>query len=371
MTGKIILPESAALHLRELQEVSALPSDLSRIISTIFQEVRCLKVSLLDGTEFYLDGQLRTTWSIAQVPPAFSATTYNIKSYIYKYFQQNRPLIIFTAPGEDAPTKEFFNLIFSLESQKNRISKFTLYGPRLKELETVRVRESFKRSFVFCFWPWQFSQYRTIKSIGPFQPYYFEPLEENFYIAEIEIELWQPQTEQRGVLRGCAVKKTPGEKIRFAILGNFSGKELNLSELADLFLERWPNLEEGRDDFNHKIELLSYTGGSQLPGPLSSFSLDREAAEDVGRIFSHYLSALDLYVRQQFLPLGLAEKSLGTIREQLYSLPGTLKRRKDNFLITLQLPPEAPYAEALKYACRRVNESEIRIHDDKRLWLSV
>ncbi|MFC1805152.1 cell envelope integrity protein TolA [Candidatus Omnitrophota bacterium] len=371
LTGKKILPEAASAHLKELQAVSALPSDISRIVSTIFQEVRCIKVSLLDGTEFYMDGQLRTVWSIPQIPYSFSATTYNIKNYIYKYFQQNKPIILFAVPESEIPVKEFFNLMSSMESQKNRVSKLTLYGPKLGELETVRVRESFKRHFVFGLWPWQFSQYRTVKSIGPFQPYYFEPLEENFYIAEAEIELWQPEINQRITLRGCAMKRKPGEKIRFVILSNFSGREFNLVELVNLYLSRWPNLEEGLEDFRRKIELFTYTGSSQSVVSASSLVLDREAAGDINRIFEYYLNALDLYVRQQFLPIGLEGKSIGTMKEQLYSLPGTLKRRKDSFLMTLQPPPEAPYAQALKYACRRVNESDIRLYDDKRLWLST
>jgi len=53
-------PETYSLYLNELQAAKTLSLDMLRATSSVFQEVRGIKVNLSDGAIIYLDGQLHT-----------------------------------------------------------------------------------------------------------------------------------------------------------------------------------------------------------------------------------------------------------------------------------------------------------------------
>ena len=198
--------QDTSLYINELQQIRALSLDISRILSTLFQEVRIIKVGLSDGSNFYLDGQLHTVWSTTQIPYDFSTTAYKMKSYIAEHFQKDEPLVFFTAPGYDIPTKEFFDFILSLESKEKFIATLTFCGNKLEELETIIIGSAKQRFFALGFWPWQFGQYRAVRVKEDFRLFHSETLKKDLYIAESEVELLQPDINKRVTLRGCALK---------------------------------------------------------------------------------------------------------------------------------------------------------------------
>jgi len=363
--------EGILSYLNELQSVKTIASDMLRIISSALQEVRCIKIDCLDKNIFYLDGQMHTVWSTPYLSYDFSATIYNVKSYINKYFLKDRPIILFMAPGYDIPTKELFTFISSLDSSEKKIARPTLYGNKLEELETIPLEQAKRRFFVFGLWPWQFVEYRQVKKIGEFKPFYFEALQKDFYAAEIEIELSQPVVKQSLTLTGAALKTTLNEKTRLVILSNLPTEATKPEDLASIYLSHWPNLEEAFQDFSRKIELSTYTGDSQRFPSAQSLNLNREAGEDMKMLFNHYLKALDLYVRWRFLPLGYEDKDFPTINERFYSLKAVLKKEKDYILATFQPPSGYPFLKDLEYALRRINEKEVVFADGKRLWCSI
>jgi len=356
----------------ELQKVNALSSDISRIISSVFQEVSCVRISLLDGTNFYLDGQLHTVWSTSHLPYSFSITINNIKGYINKYFQEHAPLILFMAPGYDIPTKEFFDFMLNLDSpEKTVFIRLALFGNKLEVLENFEFRNVQKHFFVFGLWPWQFREYRKVKAIGDFKPFYFEPLKKDFYIAAAEIELSQPNVNKKVTLKGCALKTNFQEKTRLLILSNLPPEITSLEELANLYLDRWPNLEEAFQDFSRKIELFTYTANSQRFFSSENQFLSQGLGGDIKGLFEHYLKTLDLYVRWHFLPLGYEDKDFSTIKKQFYGLKASFKKQKDHILVTFQPPSDYPLLKDLRYAVNRINERKAIFPDGKRLWLSV
>jgi len=362
--------EDILLYLNNLQSVKTITQDIMRIIYQALQEVRCIKVDTLDGNTFYLDGQLHTIWSTPYVPYDFSATIYNIKSYINKYFYEDKPFVLFMAPGYDTPTKEFFNFILSLDSVEKRITKLTLYNHKFEELEIMPLRQAKRHFFVLGVWPWQFVDFRKVNKIGEFKPLYFKALKKDFYVAEIEIELSQPITLQSITLKGLALKMSLAEKTRLIILSNFSG-EVKPEELAEIYLSHWPNLEEAFGDYSRKIELFTYTGSSQRFFSTESLNLGQDASLDIKTFFNQYLKALDLYVKWHFLPQGFEDKDFSTIKEQFYGLPTILKKEEGRTVVIFQPPKSFPFLKELEYACRRLNEREIIFKDAHRLWFSI
>ena len=358
-------------YLDEIQEIRVLSSDIFRIISTIFQEVRGIRVSLSAGSSFYLDGQLHTIWSAPQIPYNFTTTFPNITSYIHKYFQDHAPLVLFMAPGFDAPTRELFDFMSSLEATEKSMVRLTLFGNKFEELDEVNLEQNKKRRFILGLWPWQFGQFRRVKTIGEFRKFSFAPLNRDFYLAEGQIELSQPNSSHKVTLKACFLKTNLEDKIRLSLLTNLSPEEANLETLAEIYLNHWPNLEEAFQDFSRKIELFTYMANSQRFFSIEELNFMREPSVDTNTLLNLYLQALDLYVRLHFLPSGYEDKDFATTKEQFYRLKASLKKHERYTQVTFQPPAGFAFLKDLEYACHRLNEKEIIFSDGRRLWFSI
>ncbi|MFA5411597.1 MAG: helix-turn-helix domain-containing protein [Candidatus Omnitrophota bacterium] len=358
-------------YLNRLQEAKGLDAEMFRVISNIIQEVRGILVSLAQGNVLYLDGQMHTVWSTTHIAYAFSTTIYNANNYINKYFQDDAVCVLFMAPGYDIPTKEFFEFILSFGSERNGLSRMTLYDNKFEELKTIHFNQSKKRLFAFGLWPWQFGQYRKVKMFSDFCPFYLEPLKKELFIAEGEIELLQPNINKAIALRACALKTSLKEKIRLVVLNNIPVQQAPAAEVINLYLSRWPNLEEGFEDFSRKIERFTYTANSQRFFTSDNLSLTKESPGDIKSLFTGYLQALDSYVRWHFLPSGYEDQGFPTVKERFYGLRALLERKKGFLLATFKPPANYAFLKDLGYACHRLNEREIKFPDGTRVWFTL
>ncbi|HLD82480.1 MAG TPA: hypothetical protein VI976_00835 [Candidatus Omnitrophota bacterium] len=368
LLDKELIVYALTSYLNELQAARTITLDLCRIVSTsIFQEVRCLKVTLFDGSVFYLDGQLHTIWTTAQIPFDFSNSIHNIKAYIDKYFQENSPFVLFMAPGYDTPTKGFFDFLLGLDFQEKGISRLTLFGNKFEQIEAFTLQRNQRHFFIFGLWPWQYAEFRKTKKMGEFRVFYSTSLKEDFRIADIEVELTQPNLKQSVALRGCALKRGPDEKTRVVILTNLKVDQVKAEEIADIYLRHWPNLEETFQDFSRKIELFAYAASSQRFFSSDKLNLSQDQLLNVNSLFNYYLKVLDLYARWRFLPATYQDKDFSTVNKYFYSLKAQIKKEKDYCFVTFQTPADYPFLKDLEYALRRVNEREIIFGDGLRL----
>lgn len=369
LVGRRLSREDILSYLNDLQSLITLHSHIVRIISNTFQEVRCIKINYPDGNILYLDGQLHTVWSTPHIPFDFSGTIYNIKSYLNKYLYKEHPFILFMAPGYDTPTKEFFNFILNLDSKEKSVSKLTLYDSRFAELDVLPLEHAKRHFLVFGLWPWQFLEFRKVIKIGEFKPFNFEELKKDLYLAQIEMDLSQPNVSQYITLRGAVLKTSLSEKSRLVILSNLPLELAQPEEVTKIYLNHWPNLEEAFQDFSRKIELFTYTADSQKLFSAERINANIKADQGLSALFKYYLKALDLYVKWHFLPPGSQDTDFATINERFYSLKARLQRRKEWVFVTFLPPPGYPFLKELEYACRRVNEKEIMDYAGKRVWL--
>lgn len=368
IVNKKIPAEAITRYLNDLQAVSELPLIISRVIWQLFQEARSLKVILTEGSHFYIDGQLHTLWSTPQIPYSFSTTIYNIRSYLNGCFEKYRPFVLLSGPGYDTPTKELFDFILSLEGKEKSIAQLIIYSQRSEEIQMLYPAAQKKYFFLFGLWSWQFGQYRRVKLRGETRRFSFAPLKKDFYLIKAEVELTQPVTNTRVTLKGCALKTNPDDKIRLIILTNLPQAE-EIEELAQIYLNHWPNLEEGFQDFSRKIELFTYSALSRRAFSIPQPSLGA-ATTDIKQSLANYLNALDAYARWHFLPSEYKERDFATLNARFYRLKARLKEENDHILVVFQPPAGYPYLKDLAYACRRVNEREILTPQGKRLWLN-
>jgi len=372
LTGKKISAESLKAFSEKLESNKQVALDILRTISSLLQEVRFIKVVLSAGGVFHIDGQMHTVWSTPYIPYDFSNTINNTRAYLKKRLTQENSFLLFMAPGYDTPTQEFLNFLKGLEDKDGSVKTVSLHGNKLEELESFSAQDSGKQHLIFGLWPWQFVEYRKVKKLGEFKFFYSEALNKDLYLAEIELDLMAPDGSRSFSLRGYALKVNPKEKTRLVILSNLLAGLAKQESLVEAYLRRWPNLEEAFQDTNRKIELFTYTAGSQR-----FFSADNSglrpgsSCSDIKEFFKLYLDTLDAYARWHFLPTGYEDTTLATTKERFYNLNGLLKKQGDSTLITFQPPQGFAFSKEAGYLCRRLNEKEITLPDAGRLWFSI
>lgn len=331
------------------------------------QQVRGIKVLFTDNKSIYLDSQFRTVWPTSYIPFDFSTTLYNTKSYINKYFFQNQPLLLFIAPGEDAPSAEFFAFILALNAQGNRLERLILYDNKLQELQRVNLGQLKRYPFLYGLLPGQFREYRTISKVSEFRPFFCVPLQKELYLAEARIDLSQPYSNQVVTLKACILKNAPSDNPYFIIGGHNLNEEGGVELFANTYLNHWPDPQESCRDFIRKVEFFSYLGDSQ--GVLTTAKVNFSAldAPQAKALFGAYLELLHLYFKDFFLPAELKNMDFPTIKREFYSLKATLAREKTRLSVSFAPPPGFSFQKPLEYACRRLNEREIELSDGRRL----
>ena len=166
-------------------------------------------------------------------------------------------------------------------------------------------------------------------------------------------------------IKGCAIKSSLTEKIRLVVLSTDGAR--SLVSLANDYLCRWPNLDEGLQDFNRKIELFSCTGESQQVFSYEELPIGKSEPADLKSIFSGYSEALDAYLRWHFMPFGYEKMELSLTQERFYSQKAQLIQGKDKMQYLLTVASDYAYAKDLEYICRRLNERDIRADDGQRI----
>jgi hypothetical protein len=288
-----------------------------------------------------------------------------------KYFSQGSPLVFFNAPGYDMPSQEFFNLLIALEGRPKSLDTLVLYGNKFEEIETLPVRQPKKIPAVFAIWPWQFTSCRKIRNIGEFRSMRLDSRAKEIYIADIELELIHTGLGRQVSLCGCAVKGGLNEKARLVILSNFASGQISSEELSALYLERWPNMEEGFQDFSRKIELFTYTANSQRFFSTEKAPAASQEPSKIRGALESYLSSLDAFVRWHLLPLGYEDKDFNAAKEAFYSLPGKLSPGEGRCSVSLNPAENYPFAKELGYACRRANERGVVTPEGLKFYLGL
>jgi hypothetical protein len=368
LINKKIRPEAISSYLLQLQGFKSISQDIAREISKLAQEVRCIKLILKDKQEYFIDAQMHAVWSKSQVPLAFSATLENVRKTVNQVFIKQEPCVLFMAPGYDKPTPELFRFMSNLEGSGQDLDKIVLFDEKLAELETIKCENKQKNYFVLGLWPWQFSDFRKVKSTGEFKYYYFEWLKEDLYVASTEIEITQPDVNQSVTLRGYAIKQSPEEKIRLVILSDIPLEKINAKELVDLYLGHWSNLEEGFQDFSRKIERQVKLQPDDWQ-PLRAYITLGNSNCGIERIFDQYAMLLHAYVRRYFLPQSYEKSDFLSVKNAIYNLKAKARFHKSNLLINFLINDDYSHLKGLKYACCRVNERQIILPDKSRIWM--
>jgi hypothetical protein len=139
--------------------------------------------------------------------------------------------------------------------------------------------------------------------------------------------------------------------------------------LAQIYLSHWPNLDEGLLDFNHKVEVFTYTGSTQKFFSTEIFGLSMtETNFELEETFANYIKILDAYLRWHFLPAGYIEKSFSFTNECFYKASVKLATGQAKVIAQMQINQAQLSLKDSEYLLRRFNERQIDLGNGKFLY---
>ncbi|MDP2940610.1 MAG: hypothetical protein Q8O13_11175 [Candidatus Omnitrophota bacterium] len=376
-------------QLNNPQALSALPAFVESLkaikgltlgflsgVNHAFTEVNFFKIILADNTVIYLDGKLHSLWQEADIPAVMSSTLYESKSYIKNIFQDNvQSVILFTAPGYLNFSKSFYEFVYACEDNpQKRMLRISLHNHQKDEISAPVKIPGQKRFFSMGFWPWQEEGARFIhEDIRLVNSFFCEALDKTIYFSEIKVNLPQYQSFQGLKIRAALLRDWGLSWPRLGVLTN-QPFERPMEEIITEYLTRWPNLDEGYQDFLKKSEKSLYTQPQKALG-LAALQSDEYALSsgklDLWQNLNYLVSHLNNFCSRHFFPKEYEKADFSTLKQRFYSLPGKLDKRNNNLSVTFILPSDYAFQKELMYAIRRVNESNIKDPQNHRLWLKL
>ena len=188
-------------------------------------EILAIKFILEDNSSFFLDAGCHSLWSTSHIPQTFNLGLEKVRNYLFhSVLPANQPLILQAAPGFEAPTPAFLNFLagFQAEDSSKAIKRIELYPGNKELLEALEPIEKKKRFFILGLWPWQYKN----RDAGYFS-----------------------------TLRSMAYKRDNREIL--TIITNMQEDAGDSQGPLKLYLERWPGLEPGYQDFLNQIQTMA------------------------------------------------------------------------------------------------------------------
>jgi len=375
-------PAALARFSDQLKRLRGLSLALFNEYHQYFNEFRYVKVTLEDGTVYYLDAQFRTLWQDSNVPEVLSITQYKSNSYVRDALQNNvQSVILQTAPGYNAFSRVLSEFIWSCEAiPQKRIVRIGLFNLKREEvLRIVDVSEE-KRRFIVGFWPWQEEGMRFIREDLRIVKNFFLPeLKKEIFYSENTTTLQQPVGNKRLTVRIGLIRDTALGWPRSGVLTNIPSETASMAEIISSYLRRWPSQEEGYQDLVRRtskfgLRLASAggwqvrTGGEETPQVEYSLSL---ASTDLRTNLNSLLFAFNNLAQRYFFPRGYERVDFATMQKRFYLIAGHIEMRNNLLSVILHPPKNYAFLPDLVYACQRLNESDIETPTQEKLILRV
>jgi len=180
-----------------------------------------------------------------------------------------------------------------------------------------------------------------------------------------------PESKQKVLLNGCALKSSPAEQTQLVILTNSREGTFKPEEIADTYIYTWPNREEAFQDYSRKVELFTYAADSQKLFSLNMPDKDVVKDLDIKGIFAIYLKLLVGYLKWHFLPAGYEDKDFETTKSRFYDLTAHISPKANSTAVKFTIPSGYAYSRDLEYLCRRLNEKGVEFYPGKRVFFSL
>lgn len=346
-------PQNIEGYSKSLEEIESLGSEILKRLNANQTDILYLKCIMEDNSCYFIDAACHTIWQNHRIPKELSLPLHKIKHEMNRFITTDiQPLILQSPPGFRAPNIAFLDFITGFQDKNihNTLKTIELYTTDGRLIETISSITQKKRLYILGLWPWQYADNRQLL-----------PDKKKIVLTEFT-------TGRKATLRYIPYKKEGRDII--AIITNIGENLLADDTATALYLERWPNLETGYQDFLNTIETSLHCPKGEIE-PTRNNSLEEEKNASVSGIFAYWRRTLNSYCQRHFFPSSYREFDFPALKERLYNLCGSITRESRCVKVIFDLPEGFLYADDLLYSCQKVNEADIFLADGCRLQFAI
>lgn len=337
-----------------------------------FHDVHFLRFTLADGTQFFLDGQLKSVWKDKNIPLNFCVTIDRINSYVKSNFSCSDPLVIFSARPEAMLAEETNNFIFGFDgsSPSKRIRKIEAFSPKGEVLNEASFVMPQRRRFIIGVWPWQYKAISELEKIPAQGSVTCDVNNSVFHYVE-DVALYLQHTENNEVvLRIIVLKTSKNGPARIGILTNLDAGEWDAEKVIRQYLKGHFDFETEHKQFLETVRAPLYFEDFISSEKISNVIKRLSEAKEPDDFFSTLVDILNIYAQRLFFPSECSRWSLLKMKELFYKKKGHVKRDMvDDVLYKLFIDNNLEEKKILEYAIEKFNELNIRDPFSRKLWL--
>ncbi len=362
----------------ELNGLENLSLSFLNFINLAFSEAGFLKIILADNTVFYLDAKFSSVWQDSNIPAGLAAVLYQVKGFAKSFFHESPfSLNLFTTPGYGSFSDAFYEFIFACEGLPlKRMMRLSFHHQQKGELFPPLKLTPAKRYFAAAFWPWQQETKRfALEDQAVIKNFIPRDFDSQVFYSEFSVGEKQCSSLAGIKLRGVFLRELPQSPPKMGIITNFP-EQKSAEEIISGYLNRWPNQEEGYQDFLKKSEMPHLTSASRLSRvdifkEQDIYNLSSSARQDLRQNLGFLVNNLNNLCQRHFFGPECENLDFASMRKRFYSLSGQIERRGGGIFVRLLPAPGYLYQEDLAYAVKRVNESDIRDSQGNKLWFKL
>lgn len=369
--GKKIHKSSVSKYLEIIGQLD-IASNIKRGIELGTELVNFIAIHPAKGETFYVDAGCHLLWFKPKGVSAYNLPIIPAQQLVKDVFSNNKPLLLLSSMSYQPLPPElavFFSAI-NIEDN-NKINAVSLLNSKAEEVYRVDNIRRRKINFVFAVLPWQIGELLFPAKASEAKKVKIGAFNTEFIIESREVSF--PQLVGNKYVRiRIVLLKSVSSQPRLCLVTNISNYEKNDIEVADLYLKRWPNAEEGFEDMLKRVELVKCPQLAKTHNSIDINKLGIDVSEGnltFRGLLTHLLEYLNKMCQLRFFPQEYQSfLSLDQMRERFFRLSGKIIQTGQILKVSIYYPSDFSYLDDLKYACHRFNEEDIQIRH-KRVFL--
>lgn len=345
---------------------------LSLKVPQVFTLVEAFKITLTDGSVFFIDGQTVSIWK--KPPKGLSISLGKATDVLAKMLNNVHSVVVNSLSpkksGKSMESTQINDFLNSFENvQSKRFHKIELIGDDGCVLGCFDEIPQMKRFFIAGLWPWEkmfqrFLETKTIFCEGKLSVEIFGK-DISFKDVGIKLDFDNKARFFRGILLYGPFMLAPF----LVLITNLDKEGFSAEQCILKYYQRWPNLEKGTrfsiiSDVTQWKAMLKTHKKSFL-----DFVLNKTPSgqDPVWMAIDQLLFLSDRFVRRHFFPEDYELVDFSTMQNRFYSLPGKIVSNDQRYIVELRAPESSPYLQDLMFAVQCLNESGVKNFDKKNV----
>ncbi|MFH0876830.1 MAG: hypothetical protein V1863_01220 [Candidatus Omnitrophota bacterium] len=361
-------------YIETIKMLQLVNNEMVMEISSKFEDINFFRITLANGTKYFLDGQLKSIWKDEKIPVNFYATYLMANSYKKNGFFGNGPIIVFAPRPEKMLGEEVLDFILSIDGAvaSKRLRKIEGLAPSGKIVHEESFLIPERRRFIIGAWPWQHKSIQEVEKKPAPGRFVLEALGREYFCQEEPLKLSQPIHNEEVTIRQIVLKQGNQEPATIGILTNLEKNTWPTERVIRAYLERFSDIEQERDSVLDYIKNPSYLEDFVSAEKMRSEAKKLNEARDPEQLFSIIVEILHQFTKRAFFPPSCGGWGFLKMRELFYKQRGLVKRDFVNdVLFNLFCDNKLENFKYEKDAAMRFNGAKILDFSGKKIWVKI